>query len=583
MNLNQKRKINNNSEDASVPTKKHRDEAGQKKGTQRKSDGTPKVHPKSQHDSKDFGKGRDSKKPGTGQRSNKKKQHLTSIVTEAKANYQLYTDKKVEKDEKQLLLKSTYDLVKDHIPELSRMKGMGKVIASLLDRKDRKRNMHVLSGFVDKDAKLLLVKGNGYRLAAKLIQVGNAEIIKQFVEACMSNGKGLRPLMASFKSAPVLNAAYVNGNVEVKRSILSKLVLGNMPFSVDDLPLVEVFSKSKKDVVEECKTFLQSILNGKTIKYEIIQDILVLCIQTRASTGMDVDEFIKVTSENIIPLCRRISNCTLALWTIWLASAQMRKHMMKNMKGKLVSLLQTHNGLMFMMALIESTDDTKTLNKIVLKEFLEPLDDLVKNADARKLLEFLLAPRSTKFMHPKDIEILKEGDSVRTSKKSEVARFDEIRDYMQESILTAFQNNCGLWLQDNKLCLFIIAVVERYGYAFEAELLQKLATVMSAKDFSKRIVDKAVRMVLESLITADVSRFEDNADAPLFLNAFIPDLGKTQRAVLIKNCARFLSNILEAAPKLNKGLTFKIKKSWLNEKSVQEAVNEYKTRSAVNK
>ncbi|ODM98580.1 hypothetical protein Ocin01_08098 [Orchesella cincta] len=582
MNLNQKRKINNNAEDGSVPTKKHRDES--KKGGQQKADWKSKS-PKSQQDAKKAG-GRDKKTTGSNnQRSNKQKQQLTSIVTEAKANYQLYTDKKVDKDEKQLLLKSTYELVKDQIPELSRMKGMGKVIASLLDRKDKKRLMHVLSGFDNKDSKLLLVKGNGYRLAAKLIQTGNAQTLYQFVEACMSNGKGLRPLMQNFKSAAVLNSAYVHGNAAVKRSILSKLMLGNMPFSTDDdLPLTEVFAKSKKDVVEECKTFLQSILNAKTIKYEIIQDILVFCIETRASTGMEVDEFIKLTADNIIPLCRRITNCNLALWTIWLASAQMRKHIMKNIKAKLVSLLQTNNGRMFMMALIESTDDTKTLNKIVLKEFMQPLDDLVKNADARKLLEFLLAPRSTKFMHPKDVDILKQGDSVRTSKKSEAARFDEIRDYMQEPILTAFESNCEQWLQDNKLCLFIIAVVERYGCAFEADLLQKLATTMSATDFSKRIIEKAVRMVLESLINSDVSRFEANAEAPLFLNAFIPALEKKQITVLVKNCPRFLSNVLEAAPKLKKGLTFKVKKSWLNDKNVQEAVNEYKNRSnTVNK
>lgn len=49
---------------------------------------------------------------------NSKKKHLSAIVTEAKANYQLYADKKIDKNEKQLLMQATYDLIKDNIPEV---------------------------------------------------------------------------------------------------------------------------------------------------------------------------------------------------------------------------------------------------------------------------------------------------------------------------------------------------------------------------------------------------------------------------------------------------------------------------------
>lgn len=48
-------------------------------------------------------------------------------------------------------------------------------------------------------------------------------------------------------------------------------------------------------------------------------------------------------------------------------------------------------------------------------------------------------------------------------KKSNEARFDEIREYMREPILATLKENCSSWLMDNKLCLFIIAIVERFG------------------------------------------------------------------------------------------------------------------------
>lgn len=52
---------------------------------------------------------------------------------------------------------------------------------------------------------------------------------------------------------------------------------------------------------------------------------------------------------------------------------------------------------------------------MVTKEIVDSLDNLVQGTEVRKLLEFLLLPRSTKFLHPKDIAILRIGDDVRTS------------------------------------------------------------------------------------------------------------------------------------------------------------------------
>lgn len=60
----------------------------------------------------------------------------------------------------------------------------------------------------------------------------------------------------------------------------------------------------------------------KTIQQDLIQDIMLLCIETHKVTGMDIEDFLKIASENILPLCRRITNCALAMWVVWLSTAQ---------------------------------------------------------------------------------------------------------------------------------------------------------------------------------------------------------------------------------------------------------------------
>jgi len=237
--------------------------------------------------------------------------------------------------------------------------------------------------------------------------------------------------------------------------------------------------------------------------------------------------------------------------------------------------LQTYNGRMFLMALIESTDVTKALDKFILKELTDSLDDLVQQAETRKLLEFILVHRSTKFMHPQEIEALRQGDAVRTSKKSDETRFDEIRNYMQEPVLSALLKNCAAWLTDNKMCLLVIAIVERYGIDFEDTLLKKLSATLSSPEFSDRVADKAMRMVLEALIMADLARHEDNQEAPLFINEFIPAM-KNQASTFVGKCQRPASLLFETATTVQKQLTFKLEKSWLCSASTKKAITEWK-------
>ncbi len=142
------------------------------------------------------------------------------------------------------------------------MKGMGKIIGSLIDKSNKKQQLfHVQSCYPEQESKLLLMKGNGYRLAIKIIQNSSPKVVQEYVDACLSNGKGLRALMENFKSARALGAAYACGNAAAKKIILSKLAFGSMPLSTTDDSLNEIFSKSKKDIVEGCQTFLKANLN----------------------------------------------------------------------------------------------------------------------------------------------------------------------------------------------------------------------------------------------------------------------------------------------------------------------------------
>lgn len=107
----------------------------------------------------------------------------------------------------------------------------------------------------------MLIKGNGYRLAIKIIQNSTPKTVQEYVDACLSNSKGLRALMHSFKSARALCAAYACGNAASKKKILTKLAVGNMPIQNPDATLSDIFSNCKGEVVEGCKTFVQSVLN----------------------------------------------------------------------------------------------------------------------------------------------------------------------------------------------------------------------------------------------------------------------------------------------------------------------------------
>lgn len=109
--------------------------------------------------------------------------------------------------------------------------------------------------------------GNGFKLAMKLIKLGGPVAVQQYAHACLNYNKGLRALMSKMQSQRCLSVIYSEANPQLKNQILRKLVIGNMQLTMKEGSLEEFFANCKKDVVEECKTFLQTIVTELAIYF----------------------------------------------------------------------------------------------------------------------------------------------------------------------------------------------------------------------------------------------------------------------------------------------------------------------------
>lgn len=133
---------------------------------------------------------------------------------------------------------------------------------------------------------------------------------------------------------------------------------------------------------------------------------------------------------------------------------------MKSLKEHLVELSKHEHGHSTIIALLDATDDTVLLHKVILSELLKSARDLAVNEWGRKVLVWLVAPENQTVFHPKFINELREGRGKSTCKKDAKVRQHEIIGYSISTLLGLVTNETEFWLQSSSLAIEMLAILK---------------------------------------------------------------------------------------------------------------------------
>lgn len=112
----------------------------------------------------------------------------------------------------------------------------------------------------------------------------------------------------------------------------------------------------------------------------------------------------------------------------------------------------THeHGHVFILALVNSLDDTKALKKSIFDPIFEEIKTIIASEWGRKVIEWFVAPGDTACNHPHTIALLEEG--LKFSKKAKDVRRAELLEAVDESLCKAIAEDPYFWLRGGHMAL----------------------------------------------------------------------------------------------------------------------------------
>jgi pumilio family protein 6 len=267
----------------------------------------------------------------------------------------------------------------------------------------------------------------------------------------------------------------------------------------------------------------------------------------------------------------------LACKIFTVASAKTRKKVIKKVKDNLKSLLSNENSVLFLIKLILFNDDTKLVEKHVLKILIDQMhEEVMQNKNILKVLMNILSPFNPRVNNPYENSILQyQLDSA--SKKDEKKRWLENISLMINDIFHCINPNTKFFLTDPSYSALLLEVIhllasqeqgsnEEGAYSNSQMLKELLDGVYSTVNIDYQsnyddlnvtlLGEKTSHFVLNRLIKSLVKDEERQGDKLEIVEEFLINLwnviSNNLEGYLNTKCIFVIVSIIEAAKKIKR-------------------------------
>ncbi|KAH0550452.1 hypothetical protein KQX54_019462 [Cotesia glomerata] len=361
----------------------------------------------------------------------------------------------------------------------------------------------------------------------KFFKYGNDQIRSDIFAACEGH---VVQLMSHSVAAPIMDYILYKKNKKDKnkkcwaseqvRSTFKQEFYGNMYRTSKDSSvkfLSDVFAKApdmKSATLSAVKMNVTKILSKNPnclLIHSVLAEYLIICeLNDRA-------ELIGTLKESVVELLATKDGAKVAMICMWHGTAKERKAMLKVMKEQVKEIATSEYGYLFLLAMLDSVDDTVLVKKIFVPEFLSHLQEIVASEHGKKVVLYLVARRDTHYFHPALISLLSEGDNNLTSKKSADVRAKELLEAVIEPMLESIAKDVNSWLADGPVMLVTHAILKAASgndklvdawNAIADFLVNEESTLKHEEADIKAVEHPALHLVLKKLIVADKERVE---------------------------------------------------------------------------
>lgn len=162
----------------------------------------------------------------------------------------------------------------------------------------------------------------------------------------------------------------------------------------------------------------------------------------------------------LVVLSNSKDGATAAMICYWQGTNKDRKTIMKTIKEHIIDMCKHEHAHTTIIALLDATDDTVALNKILLGTIVSSANDLVSHEWGRRVLLWLVAPGNSAHFHPGFVKELENGREGSSCKKDLSVRRSEILENCISKLLNCILSDTKLWLSNGSIGVVTFAILK---------------------------------------------------------------------------------------------------------------------------
>ncbi|XP_047123683.1 pumilio homolog 3 isoform X2 [Hydra vulgaris] len=290
----------------------------------------------------------------------------------------------------------------------------------------------------------------------------------------------------------------------IRNKVISGQTVGEI-LSVDG-------SEKKKAILKHMKESLTALCQKDVVTHSIIHKVLFQFF-TYADLQQKID-LIEILKENVIHILHTKDGARIAMNCFWFASVKDRKAIIKSFKTYVLKICKEEYGHMVMLALFDTVDDTVLVKKAIFPEIIANLQELIEDSWGRKVILYLLKPRSKSYFSPDLLKILQEGDNNPYSKKEAKIKQEELRQGILTHVLDVMSTYINKIVINKSAAIVLLAALEVSNDLPQYEkLLNEIAAMFGGSskknnENEELVTNECAHFVLKTIIKQDLQRIE---------------------------------------------------------------------------
>jgi len=446
------------------------------------------------------------------------------IVVQAKTYWERIRDKEnVTKNERKKLITELLNVLEGEMMKLIRKHDGSRVIQSC-----------VKFGTPDHRAKIFTeLKDNFYDLASKqysrfLVLRFITVATKAQKEAIVKEFEGKVVSMVKHKdAADVIDRIYQYSTGLDRCHLLEEFYGKEFVLFKAEKPrtlaeLIEAQPDKKETILNQISKTLDSVLEKGLIYLTIIHRVVAEYFE---NVSVDkIQEFSAALGPHVIHTVRTQHGAQIAAKCVGYSTPKQRKNIIKTLKGEVPNICCERYGHMFIVKLLDVTDDTVLLSKAILKEVMENIDDLLFDVHGRLVILHLLAPGSTRYFNPESMKLLEKNDIldskknlVPSSKKDSETRIQELLTHCSDTILESLANNTKDAIFDKHAHAVLVEALRTLSGSGHQKILDNILDLIkrpleeASKEDPHILTQPTSSMALKILIGEEIEYKTDNS------------------------------------------------------------------------